>query len=107
MTPSIVRILAVMTTMLAWVSRIHNMKTFWPIVRPLDEKVYIIDIPSGSTVSQTLAGCAAECFFRGYSGSTCLFFNYNTTSMNCSVFEVEPTDVAVDGHNKTFGYQVT
>ena len=81
--------------------------TFCPVTSPHDEVVYVTNNPSRLVVGVTKTQCAVECSFSAaLSGSNCRCFNYNLTSMNCSLFNVEPTSYAVDQSQNTVAYQV-
>jgi PAN domain len=89
----------------------YGWPTFCPVTSPLYDAVYITDDPSKSLVGLTKTGCATQCAFCAdidvNCGATkCSCFNYNSTSMNCSLFYFQPTTTAVDSTSTTIAYQV-
>ena len=78
--------------------------TFCPVTSPNDEFVYVTDTPSKLIIGLTKTGCAIECYAK-YRDCRC--FNYNVTSLNCSMFNFEPSSYGVDKSNNTRVYEVT
>ena len=77
--------------------------TFCPVTSPNDEIVYVTDTPSKLSIGLTRTGCAMECH-ANYRNCRC--FNYNVTSLNCTLFNFEPTSYGVDKLNNTIAYEV-
>jgi hypothetical protein len=76
---------------------------FCPVTSPNDELVYVTDTPSKLIIGLTKTGCAIECYAK-YRDCRC--FNFNVTSLNCSLFNFEPTSYGVDKSNNTRAYEV-
>jgi PAN domain len=76
---------------------------------PTDGVVYVVDTSSKWIAKETLTQCTVQCGFSTSlnNGGTCRCFNYNSTSMNCSLFNYEPTETESDQTNKTGAFQVT
>ena len=84
-----------------WLSVANS--TFCPVTSPNDETVYVTDTPSKLIIGLTKTGCAIECYAK-YRNCRC--FNFNVTSLNCSLFNLEPTSYGVDKSNNTKAYEV-
>ena len=81
---------------------------FCPTVSPTDGVAYVVDTPSRWLAQQTMTQCTLQCGFSTSlnNGGTCRSFNYNSTSMNCSMFNYEPARTASDKTNKMIAFQV-
>lgn len=78
--------------------------TFCPVRSLSNELVFIEDRPTSSMFGLTKTECAAKCRF--ISEDSCRCFNYNSSSMNCSLFNFEPTQYDVDPGGTTVAFQV-
>ena len=85
-------------------SAIIGSPTFCPLTSPDDDMVYITDNPSKLVLGVTKTQCGLECAMI-YANCRC--FNYNETSMNCSLFDIEPTGYSVDSFMNTIAYEVS
>jgi len=82
---------------------------FCPIRSPLNDTIYITDTTNRTVLAVTLTKCSMECMFyaalnAGYIKCRC--FNYNTTSMNCSLFNYVPSHYGVDHSQNMVANQV-
>ena len=82
-------------------------RTFCLVTSPLDQLVYVTDDVSRSLIGQSKSRCAAECGFVDPDVPGCRCFNYNSTSLNCSIYTFEPTGYSFDETGSTVVYQVT
>ena len=89
-------------------SQTDSLTPFCPLMSPIDGVVYVVDRPSSSMIGQTLSQCVLACFSStsDNSGATCRCLNYNTTSMNCSLFNFDPLRTSVNVGGVTVAYQV-
>jgi PAN domain len=83
-----------------------NMATwlYCPIKSPLEEKIHILDVVNQLYQQLTLTQCALVCMSSSTGYIPCRYFNYNSTSMDCSLFVNNITRYGVD--STTVAYQV-
>ena len=83
--------------------------TFCPVTAPNGEAIYATDTPLRTTIALSKTACATQCAFSSIFSTArsdvCLCFNYNATSNNCSLFNRDPEQYAVDPFNSTTTYQ--
>jgi hypothetical protein len=95
------------------VQLVLSWSTFCPVISPIDELVYFTEAPSKLFYPVTKSQCALECASSAAQapyadgGAVCRGFNYNVTSSNCSIFNYEPMEYAVDLTGFTAAYQVS
>lgn len=81
--------------------------TFCPIISPTIGIGYAVGSPLSSQLTNSRTQCSTNCFtFARSSGAVCRYFNYNSSSTNCTLFSNQPTRIVFDAISATVAYHV-
>lgn len=86
-----------------------NGSTLTPVTSPMEQTVYVTDRPTKFVFGIRKTECATECaFYAALNGgsSQCRCFNYDSNAPNCSLFNFEPQNYAVDHTGAIVAYEV-